>query len=342
MLTDEVTIKIAAGKGGDGLASFRREKYIPHGGPDGGDGGAGGDVIFKVNPSVNTLTFFSMKKDFHAENGKSGGSNRCTGADGEDLVLEVPPGTMIYEFVEPTEDDTETGFKKKEENLIKISDLINNSDEIIMAKGGRGGWGNVHFATPTHQTPREANKGSLGESKTIKLELRLIADVGIIGLPNSGKSTLLSRISNARPKIANYPFTTLEPNLGMINVDKTFSFIAADIPGLIEGASKGRGLGINFLKHIKRTNILVHLIDANSNDFVSDYKTIRDELKSYDKSLAKKKEIVAINKIETVEQKELITKTKTLRTKIKKEPLLISAATGEGVQKLLYEIKKKL
>lgn len=336
MLTDEVTIKVAAGKGGDGLVSFRREKYIPHGGPDGGDGGAGGDVIFKVNPSVNTLTFFDMKKEFHAENGKSGGSNRKTGADGDNLILEVPSGTMIFEYIEP---DKETD---DQENLVKITDLINNSDEIVIAEGGRGGWGNVHFATPTHQAPREANAGTPGEKKTIKLELRLIADVGIIGLPNSGKSTLLSRISNARPKIANYPFTTLEPNLGVIRVDKNFSFIAADIPGLIEGASAGKGLGIDFLKHIKRTNILVHLIDANSNDFVNDYQTIRDELKSYDKSLAKKKEIIVINKIETINQKDLEDKCKELKTKTKKKPLLISAATGEGVQNLIYEIKKKL
>jgi len=328
MLTDEVTIKIEAGKGGDGLVSFRREKYMPRGGPDGGDGGSGGDIIFQVNPSVNTLTFFNMKKEFKAKNGEPGGKNLRSGAGGDDLILEVPPGTVIYQV--------------QNDNIEKIIDLTNDNSEYKIAKGGRGGWGNVHFATATYQAPREANPGRPGENKIIKLELQLIADVGIIGLPNSGKSTLLSRISHAKPKIANYPFTTLEPNLGVVRVDEKFSFIAADIPGLIEGASKGKGLGHKFLKHIKRTNMIIHIIDANSDDFVRDYKTIRGELKLYDKALARKKEIVVINKIETVNKDSLKANNQKLKAKIRKSPLEISAATSEGIKELLFKIKKEL
>ena len=334
MLTDEVTIKITAGKGGNGCVSFRREKYVPKGGPDGGDGGKGGNIIFRANQSVNTLTFFNMKKEFKAENGAQGGKNQRTGADADNLILEVPPGTMIYKAQNVQNEDNIDNEK--------IADLTKEGDQFVAAKGGRGGWGNVHFATATHQTPREANPGLPGEEKTIKLELRLIADVGIIGLPNAGKSTLLSRISHARPKIADYPFTTLEPNLGVIRVDDEFSFIAADIPGLIEGASKGRGLGHKFLRHVKRTNSLVHLIDANSDDFVCDYKTIRNELKLFSPELAKKKEILCINKIETVSEEQLNTKTKELKNKVKRTPLLISAVTGKGIQELLYKIKKVL
>ena len=334
MLTDEVTIKITAGKGGNGCVSFRREKYVPKGGPDGGDGGKGGNIILRANQSVNTLTFFNMKKEFKAENGAQGGKNQRTGADADNLILEVPPGTMIYKAQNVQNEDNIDNEK--------IADLTKEGDQFVAAKGGRGGWGNVHFATATHQTPREANPGLPGEEKTIKLELRLIADVGIIGLPNAGKSTLLSRISHARPKIADYPFTTLEPNLGVIRVDDEFSFIAADIPGLIEGASKGRGLGHKFLRHVKRTNSLVHLIDANSDDFVRDYKTIRNELKLFSPELAKKKEILCINKIETVSEEQLSTKTKELKNKVKRTPLLISAVTGKGIQELLYKIKKVL
>ena len=330
MLTDEVIIKISAGKGGDGCVSFRREKYVPKGGPDGGDGGKGGNVIFRVNPSVNTLTFFNMKKAFKADNGESGGKNRCTGADADNLELEVPTGTILYQS--PKSKDQRQGFEK-------MRDLIKDGDKFVAAKGGRGGWGNVHFATATHQAPREANPGKPGEEKVIKLEMQLIADVGIIGLPNSGKSTLLARISHARPKIANYPFTTLEPNLGVVKVDDKFSFIAADIPGLIEGASKGKGLGYKFLKHTERTNLLVHLIDANSVDYVCDYKTIRKELELFSIKLTRKKEIVCINKIETVNESVLKTNSQKLKAKFRKSPLPISSATGEGIKELLYKIK---
>ena len=335
MITDEVTIKLTAGKGGDGCVSFRREKYIPKGGPDGGDGGDGGDIYFKVNPSVNTLTYFNMKKEFKAENGEAGGKNQRKGADGEDLNLDVPPGTIVYQI-------SNFQFPISKQKIEKIIDLVKEGESYKIAKGGRGGWGNVHFATATHQTPREANPGMPGEEKTIKLEMQLIADVGIIGLPNAGKSTLISRISHAKPKIANYPFTTLKPNLGVVKVDDKFSFIAADIPGLIEGASKGKGLGHKFLKHIKRTNILVHLIDANSDDYARDYKIIRDELKLFHTSLANKKEIICINKIETINEKSLKVNNQKLKAKIKSNPFLISAATGEGIKELLYKIKQEL
>jgi len=329
MLTDEVLIKISAGKGGNGAVSFRREKYVPKGGPDGGDGGDGGDIIFKVNPSVNTLSYFSMKKDFKAESGAPGGKNLRHGKNGEDLFLEVPPGTIIFEV-------------DSQNNQNKIVDLITQGQEFHMARGGRGGWGNVHFASATHQTPYESNPGKPGEARTLKLELELIADAGIIGMPNAGKSTLLSRISNARPKIANYPFTTLEPNLGFVRIDDKFNFVAADIPGLIEGASKGKGLGHKFLRHVLRTKILVHLIDVNSNDPIRDYLTIKNEMKAYNKNLNRKYEIICLNKIETYDKNNLKVLGDKLKAKTKKQPLFISAVTGEGIKELLFAIKRKL
>jgi GTP-binding protein len=343
MLTDEVTIKISAGKGGDGCVSFRREKYVPKGGPDGGDGGKGGDIVIRVNPSVNTLTFFNMKKEFQAKNGENGGKNRCHGADADDLILEVPPGTIIYDFQKEKKQIEDNNYNiESESKLEKIADLTKLNEKIVVAKGGRGGWGNDHFATATHQTPYEFNPGTLGQSKTIKLELRLIADVGLIGLPNAGKSTLISRISNAKPKIANYPFTTIEPNLGVVKADNEFSFTAADIPGLIEGASKGKGLGDKFLRHIKRTKMIVHIIDVNSDDLIRDYKTIRKELKAFSTELTKKNEIVVFNKIETMDRNLILDLAKKFKTKIKKNPLLISAVTGEGIKDLLYKIKDEL
>lgn len=324
MFTDEVTIRVKAGNGGNGCVSLHREKYQPKGGPDGGDGGNGGDVIFQASNDVNTLTFFDARKEFKAQNGVQGGKNRCHGKNAEDLILNVPPGTIIY--------------KVEDDKSIKIADLVKEGERAIVATGGRGGWGNMHFATPTHQTPMEANPGTPGEDFTLKLELRIIADVGFIGLPNSGKSTLLSRISAARPKIANYPFTTLEPNLGVVRVDNKFSFIAADIPGLIEGASKGKGLGIEFLRHVKRTKSLVHIIDITSADLMLDYNTIRAELKLFDKELAEKHEILVLNKIDLLgDQKPKIP------AKMKKlHPILISAVSGKGIDELLYKIKELL
>jgi len=324
MITDEVLIKIKAGDGGKGLVSFRREKFIPRGGPDGGDGGDGGNVIFQVDHNMNTLATFDMRKVFNAEPGKPGGTVKKHGANGEDLILKVPAGIEVYEL--------------EDKEYVKVADLTKPDQGYIVARGGKGGWGNPHYATATNRTPYEANPGTPGEEKEIKLELKLIADVGLIGLPNAGKSTLLSRISKARPKIANYPFTTLEPNLGVVKVDPEFSFVAADIPGLIAGAHHGKGLGDKFLRHISRTEILVHLLDATSENLLTDYKTIRNELKQFDKELAKKKEILVLNKIDLlVDQKPKIP------AQLKKlKPVLISGVSGQGVQDLLFIIKKNL
>lgn len=329
MLTDEVIIKIKAGKGGDGAVSFRREKYQPRGGPDGGDGGKGGNVVFSVTRDVNTLTFFDNRKEFKADDGENGGKNRCHGGNAKDLILRIPPGTIIYNM-------------NSDQTKYQIVDLTREGEKFVIAKGGRGGWGNTHFSTATHQTPYEANNGTFGQEKTLKLELQLIADVGFIGLPNAGKSTLLSHLSNANPKIANYPFTTLEPNLGVVKIDDNFSFIAADIPGLIEGASHGKGLGDKFLRHIQRTSVIVHLIDINSMDPAVDYKIIRDELKKFNPDLVKKKEIVVFNKIETVDGESVKCQVSSIKKVLRKKPLLISAATGQGLKELLFEIKKVL
>lgn len=324
MITDEVLIKVKAGDGGKGLVSFRREKYIPRGGPDGGDGGDGGNVVFQVDHNMNTLATFDMRKAFKAESGHPGATVKKHGSNGEELVLTVPAGTVISEL--------------KDGEYVEIADLTKPDQGYIIARGGKGGWGNPHFATATNRAPYVANPGTPGEEKELKLELRLIADVGLIGLPNAGKSTLLSRISKARPKIANYPFTTLEPNLGVVKVDSRFSFVVADMPGLIAGAHSGKGLGDRFLRHIARTEILVHLIDASSDDLLRDYKTIRNELKSFDNALAKKKEILVISKIDVFGDE--IPKIPSALKKVK--PFYISAVTGAGVQELLFAIKKIL
>lgn len=316
MLIDEVKIIIRAGKGGDGLVSFRHEKFVAKGGPDGGDGGDGGNVYFETDSNLRTLFDFKRLKNFQAENGESGKPKKQTGKNGQDLVLKVPPGTLVFE------DDK------------LVFDLTQKDEIVLAAKRGRGGWGNVHFKSPTHQTPREFNPGLSGEEKELRLELKMLAEVGIIGLPNVGKSTLLSVISKARPKIADYPFTTLEPNLGVVRFQGK-EFIAADIPGLIEGASKGKGLGDRFLKHIERTKVLVHLLDAYSMDLKKDYKTVRQELSSFSKTLLLKPEIIVINKTES--QKPVFQK-----TDFPSKPLLISAATHQGLKELQQEILKKL
>ena len=337
MFTDEVIIKIKAGKGGDGLVSFWREKFVPKGGPDGGDGGDGGDIIFKVDERVNTLSFFNTRKQFKAEDGEKGKKARCRGKNGRDLILRVPPGTIVYQILN-SKIETLNKSKIQDSKFKKVADLTKDGQKMVIARGGRGGWGNVHFATATHQTPKEAKPGQPGEEKILKLELQLIADVGIIGLPNSGKSTLLSRISAARPKIAEYPFTTLEPNLGVVRLGEDFSFVVADIPGLIKGASKGKGLGDKFLRHIKRTRLLVHLIDITSSDLVRDYKTIRSELKLFDPTLISKKEIIVLNKIDLLGEKKPF-----IPFVLKKlKPLMISAVSGKGIKTLLYEIKRIL
>jgi len=321
---DETIIFVKAGKGGDGCVAFRREKFVPKGGPWGGDGGKGGDIIFKAVKNKKTLVDFYFKKHFLAEDGSNGSSNNKKGKDGEDLIIEVPCGTVIKEII--------NGKEKI------IADLLNDGDSIIVAKGGKGGLGNSHFKSSTNQTPRIATKGEKGEEKIIKLELKLIADVGIIGYPNSGKSTFLSKISKAKPKIADYPFTTIEPNLGVVDLGDFRSFIVADIPGLIEGASKGKGLGIKFLKHIERTKILVHLIDMSENDIINRYNSVRRELENYSSKLVEKKEIVVGNKIDLEKSRENVEKARAYF----KDILFISALRGKGIKELLEKIWQEL
>ncbi|MCM8785947.1 MAG: GTPase ObgE [Candidatus Omnitrophica bacterium] len=321
---DEAEIFVRSGKGGDGCIAFRRERGIPKGGPWGGDGGKGGDVIFKAVRNKKTLIDFHFQKHFYAQNGKPGSSNNKKGKDGEDLIVYVPCGTIVKEIV------------NGEERI--LGDLVEENKSIVVAKGGKGGLGNTHFKSSTNQTPRIATKGEPGEEKKIKLELKIIADVGIIGYPNSGKSTLLSKISKARPKIADYPFTTIEPNLGLVDLGDYRSFVIADIPGLIEGASKGKGLGIKFLKHIERTKILIHLLDLSENDIINRYENIRKELENYDPKLVEKKEIVVGNKIDLEQSKKSMEKVKNYF----KEIYFISALTGTGIKELLERIWEEL
>ncbi len=282
MFLDEVRIHLASGKGGDGVVHFRREKYIPRGGPDGGDGGHGGDIIFQVGPHLNSLAPFRRKRHYKAEDGRSGGPSNKTGADGEDLLLLVPPGTQVR-----VERDGEL-----------IADLVEAGEQIVIMPGGRGGRGNARFATSRNQAPYMAEKGEPGAERWIYLELRLIADVGIIGLPNAGKSTLLAAVTNARPKIADYPFTTLQPNLGVADLDGERTLILADIPGLIEGAHEGVGLGSQFLRHIQRTRVLIHMLDGASQDPLADFSQVNAELALFDPELVEKPQIVALNKID--------------------------------------------
>lgn len=315
MFIDEAKIYIQAGKGGDGVVSFRREKFVPMGGPDGGDGGNGGDIIITADSTTSDLSQFNRQKKFLAPDGQNGMSKKMKGASGEDLVLKVPLGTQIFE------------------NGKIMQDFLTDQERVIIAKGGQGGWGNQHFATSIKQAPQWSKNGLGGESKKISLELKTIADIGLIGLPNAGKSTLLSVLTNARPKIADYPFTTLAPNLGAIKLkDKTI--ILADIPGLIEGASKGKGLGDKFLKHIERTKALVHIIDAMSDDVVCDYKIIRSELKDFSDRLIEKNEIVVLNKIDAISKEDLAKKISELK-KIKVITHPISAASHQGISELL-------
>jgi GTP-binding protein len=322
MFIDEVEIYVKAGSGGDGAISFRREKYIPKGGPDGGDGGKGGDIVFQADDRMHGLSYFTRKKRFLAENGQNGMGKKMSGRNGDDLTLNVPPGTSIYQKGE----------------LIK--DLTEEGETFTFLHGGNGGWGNQHFATSIKQAPTWAKEGQRGESAKITLELKTIADVGLIGLPNAGKSTLLSAITSAKPKIADYPFTTLEPNLGTY-IDKDQRIIFADIPGLIEGASKGKGLGDKFLKHIERTSVLVHLIDANTDDSVRDYRIVREELANFSKNLAKKKELVVLNKIDAITDDEIDLKLKQLQ-ELKLKTIAISAVTHKNTDKLIAKIKKML
>lgn len=282
MFYDEATITVQAGKGGDGAMSFRREAYVPRGGPDGGNGGRGGHVILVVNPHLNTLLHFQHRRFFVAEDGQNGSGQNKTGRSGKPCYVEVPPGTVVY--------DAETGQL--------LGDLTEPGQHLIVARGGRGGRGNAAFVSPTNQAPRIAENGAPGERRTLRLELKLIADIGIVGKPNAGKSTLLATLTAARPKIADYPFTTLQPNLGVSQVDETRTVVLADIPGLIEGAHTGAGLGIEFLRHIERTRVLIHLLDGLSDDPLADFEAVNAEMRAFGHGLMDKPQIVALSKMD--------------------------------------------
>jgi len=321
---DEAVIHVKAGNGGNGCVAFRREKFVPRGGPAGGDGGRGGHVILLADPSVKTLVDLHLQRTYKAENGQHGQGSNKHGADGKDLVIRVPVGTVVY--------DAETGEL--------IADLVKAGQRVIVARGGRGGRGNAAFATPTRQTPVFAELGEPGEERTLRLELKLLADVGIIGYPNVGKSTLISRISAARPKIADYPFTTLVPNLGTVRVDN-FSFVVADLPGLIEGAHKGIGLGHQFLRHAERTSLLLHMVDiaaVEGRDPICDFETINEELRLYSHELAKKPQIVVANKMDLPNAHENLRRCLPYWRERGYEVFAISALTGEGIEPLVYRM----
>jgi GTP-binding protein len=326
MFIDEAEILIRSGKGGDGMVHFHREKFVPRGGPDGGDGGRGGDVIFEVRTSLNTLSSFRHVTRYIAKDGGNGGSNNKSGKSADDLVVLVPPGTVIYDAV--THDI--------------VGDLTTPGQRLTLGKGGRGGRGNQHFATASRQAPRTAEKGEPGEEKKLKLELKLIADIGIIGVPNAGKSTLLSVLTNANPKIASYPFTTIEPTLGVAKIDDEKSVVLADIPGLIEGAHLGAGLGHDFLRHIQRTRVLIHLLNGESEDPLADFSQINSELALFDPQLAKKPQIVALNKIDQPDVLENWSKIEKTMKKRKIEIMGISAMARTGVRELLLKAAEKL
>ena len=329
MFTDYTKIIIKAGNGGNGAISFRREKYVAAGGPDGGDGGKGGDVYFKVDKDKNTLIDFRYNKKFKATNGENGSGARCTGKSGNDIYIGVPIGTIIK--------DAETGKI--------IADLSNPEQVECVLKGGRGGRGNQHFATPTRQVPRFSEDGEPGQEKEIILELKLLADVGLLGFPNVGKSTFLSTVTDARPKIANYQFTTLEPNLGVVKTKNGDGFVIADIPGIIEGASEGVGLGIQFLRHVERTRLLLHFIDVSGQegrDPIEDYKTINEELAKYSEKLVKRKQILVATKIDSMQDGSNLKKLEELAKKEKLELFKISSVTGEGVEQLIDHVTEVL
>ena len=329
MFTDYVKIIVKAGDGGNGAVSFRREKYVAAGGPDGGDGGKGGDVYFAVDPDANTLIDFRYKKKFKAENGNNGEGGHRYGKSGEDLTIKVPLGTIIK--------DSATGKV--------LADLSEKGEKELIILGGRGGKGNSHFATSTRQAPRFSQQGEKGEEKELILELKLLADVGLIGFPNVGKSTFLSVTTSATPKIADYHFTTLEPNLGVVKSEYGDSFVIADIPGIIEGASEGTGLGLQFLRHIERTRLLLHVIDVSGSEGrnpVEDFKIINNELKKYSEKLSKRKQIIVANKIDSMQDETLYKELSELAKKEKLEIFKISAVTGEGIKELLNKVSQEL
>ena len=332
MFADRAKIIIKSGKGGDGHVSFRREKYVPNGGPDGGDGGKGGDIIFQVDKGLNTLTDYRHRRKFAAEPGQEGGKKTCHGRNGQDLILKVPEGTIIK--------DAQSGKV--------IADMSGDNQRMIVLKGGRGGLGNQHFATATMQAPKYAQPGQEAIEIEVALELKVIADVGLVGFPNVGKSTFLSRVTNAQPKIANYHFTTLQPNLGVVDMEEGFGFVIADIPGLIEGASEGIGLGHEFLRHIERTKVMIHIVDAagtEGRDPISDIKAINKELEAYNPDLLKKPQVIAANKIDAIYEGEndIIS---SLRNEFEEKEGIrvfpISAVSGKGLKELLYHVKELL
>ena len=334
MFIDEAKIRVKAGAGGNGCMAFRREKFVPRGGPSGGDGGRGGNIVMEASERHNTLVHFRFNPEYTAQRGEHGLGSNCTGLTREDVVLKVPVGTLVY--------DEDTGEL--------VHEFMRPDERVVIAKGGRGGRGNQHFATPTHQAPREHELGHPGEERHLRLELKLLADVGLVGYPNVGKSTLISRISAAKPKIADYPFTTLQPNLGVVALgDRSeadqISFVVADIPGLIEGAHTGAGLGTQFLRHIERTRLLVHLVDVSDasgrTDPVKDFNVIMNELESFGAGLEKKPVMVVASKIDAA-NKEKLAKLKRFCTRKKLSLYPISAVTGEGVEKLKWAMGEQV
>ena len=328
MFVDRVKVFVKAGDGGGGQLSFRREKFVPRGGPDGGNGGRGGNVVLEVSRQLNSLQDYRFKHHFAAERGGKGGGSRRHGKDAPDIVLQVPPGTLV-----------------KDEEGKTLADLVSDRQRLVVARAGRGGRGNASFKTSTRQTPRFAELGEPGESRWLWLELKLIADVGLVGLPNAGKSTLLSVASAARPKIADYPFTTLEPVLGVVELADDASFVMADLPGLIEGAHEGAGLGLQFLRHVERTRALIHLIDASSGDrqkLWNDYQQVRTELKKYSSALARRPQLIALTKMDAVTDTSEVVAFRQRLVKLRRRTFPISAVTGDGVQDLLWATQRTL
>jgi len=328
MFVDRVKVFVKAGDGGGGQLSFRREKFVPRGGPDGGNGGRGGNVVLEVSRQLNSLQDYRFKHHFAADRGGKGGGSRRHGKDAPDIVLQVPPGTLV-----------------KDEEGKTLADLVSDRQRLVVARAGRGGRGNASFKTSTRQTPRFAELGEPGESRWLWLELKLIADVGLVGLPNAGKSTLLSVASAARPKIADYPFTTLEPVLGVVELADDASFVMADLPGLIEGAHEGAGLGLQFLRHVERTRALIHLIDASSGDrqkLWNDYQQVRTELKKYSPALARRPQLIALTKMDAVTETSEVVAFRQRLVKLRRRTFPISAVTGDGVQDLLWATQRTL
>lgn len=332
MFADRATIYVKSGKGGDGHVSFRREKYVPNGGPDGGDGGKGGDVIFQVDEGMNTLVDYRHLRKYRAEDGEQGGKKNCHGKNGQDIVLKVPLGTVVKE--------AETGKV--------IADMSGDNRRVVLLKGGRGGNGNQHYATSTMQAPKYAQPGQPAQELTLLLELKVIADVGLVGFPNVGKSTLLSRVTNAQPKIANYHFTTLSPNLGVVDLEDSRGFVIADIPGLIEGASQGAGLGHEFLRHIERTKVIIHIVDAagtEGRDPIADIYAINRELENYNADIGKRPQVIAANKIDVIYSLGESDPLEALKAEFEPKGIQvypISAISGQGLKELLYHVREML